>query len=335
VTNVLITHADEPLGRKVVKALFHDGEVGNILAVGGGPPPRGFDRYLGDSGRVQYTRVDLAKHRPASELFRGSAFRSAEIDTVIYLPRHGATSSAAAPIVSGLPERTAETRLVLQNCLETASVQNLIALGSAFVYRLHPGNSNRLDEDSELDLDPDVIPQIRSWIDCDMIFHGEVHNDRMRVVLLRVPTIVAAGGYVYLNPSLEGRPGLRARALGYDPICALISDKDVARALLAALHVRNSGIFNISGTEAVPLSVLSRWTRRVSIPVPGPILRWIETTTRMFGIDARQAADGDHLRYGFTLDTSRAEQELGFRPIDRIGLARAGDGTVRLETASV
>ena len=94
--NVLITHADEPLGRKVVKALFHDEEIGNILAVGDGPPPRGFDRYLSDSGRVQYTRVDLAKHRPASELFRGSAFRSAEIDSVIHIPRHGAASSRSA-----------------------------------------------------------------------------------------------------------------------------------------------------------------------------------------------------------------------------------------------
>ena len=333
--NVLITHADEPLGRKVVKALFHDEEVGNILAVGDGPPPRGFDRYLCDSGRVQYTRVDLAKHRPASELFRGSAFRSAEIDTVIHIPRHGAASSAAAPIVSGLPERTAETRLVLQNCLETASVQNLIALGSAFVYRLFPGNSNRLDEDSELDLDPDVVPQIRSWIDCDMIFHGEVHNDRMRVVLLRAPTIVAAGGYVYLNPSLAGRPGLRVRALGYDPICALVSDKDVARALIVAVHARTSGIFNISGTETVPLSVLARWTRRTNIPVPGPLLSWIASGARLFGFESPQTSDGAHLRYGFTLDTSRAERELGFRPIDRIGLARAGDGTIRLETASV
>ena len=70
---------------------------------------------------------------------------------------------------------------------------------------------NRVDEESELDLDPDVTPEIRSWIDCDMLLHGEVHNDRLRVVLLRVPTVVAAGGYVYLHPALSGRAG-RARA---------------------------------------------------------------------------------------------------------------------------
>ena len=118
-------------------------------------------------------------------------------------------------------------------------------------YQLPPGNANRLREDSELDLDPDVSPEIRSWIDCDMIFHGEVHNDRLRVVLLRVPTVVAAGGYVYLNPSLSGRPGVRVRAMGYDPICALVADKDVARAVRAALFAKGSGIYNVAGGEVV------------------------------------------------------------------------------------
>jgi UDP-glucose 4-epimerase len=237
--------------------------------------------------------------------------------------------------VAGLPERTAETRLVLQHCLETPTVRNLIAVGSAFVYRLPPGNANRLSEESELDLDPDVPAEIRSWIDCDMILHGEVHNDRLRVVLLRVPTVVAAGGYVYLNPALAGQPGARLHALGFDPICALVSDKDVARAVQSATHARASGIFNIAGNEALPLSVLARWTGWASIGVPGPLVRWIATGTRLLRLDTRGARAASPLHYGFTLDTSRAERALGFRPIDRIGLARAGDGALRVETAAL
>ena len=46
-------------------------------------------------------------------------------------------------------------------------------------------------------------------------------------------------------------------------------------------------------------------------------------------------AGGEYRRYGFTLDTDRAAAELGFRSQYRIGLARAGDGALRLETASV
>jgi nucleoside-diphosphate-sugar epimerase len=336
-TNILVTHADEPMGRRVVKHLFHDEDVGTLLAIGDGPPPRALDRFLaGPDPRLIYARLDLAKHRPVSDLFHSSRFRGAEIDTVVHIPRHGAPAAESAPIVAGLAERTAETRLVLQHCLEEASVRNLIALGSAFVYKLPPGNANRFDENSDLDLDPDVTPEIRSWIDCDMIFHGEVHNDRLRVVLLRLPTVVAEGGYVYLNPSLEGRPGPRPRALGFDPICALVSDKDVARAVRAAVHAPRSGIYNISGSEAIPLSLLARWTGRWSLPIPATLLGWIGSGAGLLGNEAaRSAVDATHLRYGFTLDTRRAERELAFRPSYRIGLARAGDGALRLEAAPI
>jgi nucleoside-diphosphate-sugar epimerase len=332
--SILVTHADEPIGRRIVKLLFHDPRVSRIFAVGDAAPPRAFDRFLaGSDPRLRYARVDLAKHRPVADLFHSPALRESEIDTVVHVPRHGAAATSAAPIVAGLAERTAETRMVLQHCLETATVQSLIAIGSAFVYRLPPGNANRLGEESELDLDPDVPAEIRSWIDCDMILHGEIHNDRLRVVLLRVPTVVAAGGYVYLSPALGGRPGLRLRTLGYDPICALVSDKDVARAVQAAGHARSSGIYNIAGGEAVPLSVLARWTGRSSLPAPGPLVRWITAGAHLLGAEASLVSQA--LCYGFTLDTSRAERELGFRPSDRIGLARAGDGALRVETAAI
>jgi nucleoside-diphosphate-sugar epimerase len=337
VTHILVTHADEPIGRRVVKNLYHDPNVEAIFALGSGPPPRKFDPYLAGTGpRMTYTRLDLAKHRPVHDLFHSAKFRAAEIDTVVYVPRHGAGTSVAAPLVGGLAERTAESRLLLQHCLETRCIRNLVAIGSAFVYRLPPGNANHLSEDSELNLDPAVMPEIRAWIDCDMIFHSEVHSDRLRVVLLRVPTVVAAGGYVYLHPSLAGKPGSRVRALGFDPLCALVSDKDVARAVRAATRTSASGIFNIAGSEVIPLSVLARWTGHTSIPVPGPLLGMVDATERALGIESRLGAGGGaHLRYGFTLDTDRAAAELGFHSQYRIGLARAGDGALRLETASV
>ena len=332
-TRILVTHADEPIGRRVVKRLFHDPDVEALFLVGSGPTPRAFDRYLAQDGpSVRYARVMLSKHRPAHDLFRSASFREFEIDSVVHLPRHGAGSAPATASLGGISERTAEVRLVLQHSLETKSVQSLIALGSAFVYKLQPGNANRLTEDSELDFDPGVGPEQKSWIDADMIVHGEVHNDRLRVVLLRAPTVVAAGGDVYLNPTLEGRTR-RARPLGFDPMCAVISDKDVARALQAAVQSERSGIFNIAGRETVPFSQLARWTGRPAWPVPGPLLGW-RRIPLPFRPSARGGPESRKLRYGFTLDTQRAERELGFVPNDRIGLARAGDGSLRLETAS-
>lgn len=335
--SVLVTHADEPLGRRIVKTLYHDPDVTRIFAVGRGPAPRAFDRFFsGSPPRVAYARVDLAKHRPVSDLFRSARFRELEVDTVVHVPAHGAAPEAEARVVSGVAPRTVEARLVLQNALEARSVTSLVALGSAFVYRLQPGNANRMVERSELELDPHAPAEIRSWIDCDMIFHAEIGSERLRVVLLRVPTVVASGGYVYWNPVLGGRGGLRLRALGYDPMCAIVADQDVARAVSRAIASAKSGVYNVAGRETLPLSVLARWTRRSLVPAPPPVLRsaaWLAASLRRPSLGA--ALDGPHLRFGFTLDTRRAEEELAFRPSYRVGLCRAGDGRLEIETSAV
>ena len=68
---VIVTHADDPIGRRIVKALFHDPDVDVILALGNERPPRAFDGFLaGSRPRVTYARLDLAKHRPVSDLGR-------------------------------------------------------------------------------------------------------------------------------------------------------------------------------------------------------------------------------------------------------------------------
>jgi len=79
--------------------------------------------------------------------------------------------------------------------------------------------------------------------------------------------------------------------------------------------------------------VLTRWTRRPALPLPHPVLEWAAAGARLLGRGGLPYGGGA-LRYGFTLDTRRAERELGFRAADRIGLARAGDGSLQLETAT-
>lgn len=330
---VLVTHADEPIGRRLVKLLCRDESVQRVHAVGSGRAPRSFERFVSAPGpRLVYWRLNLAKPRPASDLFHAPELRDPPIDSVVYLPRHGAPS-ASDPTPAGVSERTDEVRLVVKHCLESGSVRRLVALSSAFVYRLEPGNANRLTEDSPLDLDPEVPSEIRSWIDCDMILHGEVHSRKLCVTLLRAPTVVASGGYVFMNPSLAAMRAFRVRPMGFDPVCPLVADKDVARALRLSLRAERPGIFNIAADETLPLSVLCRWTGDPGLPVPGLLLRSAARAAGLLGRGGLAAAlDRSRLHYGFALDTRRAERTLGFRPAYRIALSRAGDGTLRIET---
>lgn len=361
--SVLVTHADQPIGRCLVGRLYHDERIDSILAVGEGPPPRAFDRYLSAAGaRLRYTRTTLTRQRSAAELFRASAQSDRPVEAVIYVPRHveAAPRGASRPrhrsrTLSTVLPRTTEARIVLQRSLACSSVRQLVALGSAFVYRLDSGNSTRVTEESELDLAPDLPAEDRAWVDSDMLFHGELGDERLHVALLRIPTVVGWDGAVHLNPALStsasaSRAGLsghppRVRPLGFDPMCALVAEEDVATAVQLALHRRAKGIFNVAGRDTMPLSRLERCLAMRDLGedgapgLAGQLWRHTVEAVRLLGLPGRAGGrlDGSkgraasYLRYGFTLDTRRAESVLGFRPAYRIGEDRLPDGRRRLD----
>ena len=330
---VLVTHADSPLGSRVALALARHAGASQLLLVGSGPRPPRLERQLGPAAvRSTWVEARLSRHRSAAELFHSDAFRQAEVEAVVHVPAHGVGSAAPGP--AGVPARTTEARIVLQHCRETPSVRRLVALGSAYVYKLIPGNANRLTEQHELDLDSDVPQNVRTWIDCDMMFRDEASANRLRVTLLRVPTVISSDGGLHLSPVLEGSGGFRVRPAGFDPLCAVVAEGDVAEAVTAALRSRSRGAFNVSGEECVPLSCLERWTGRSALPVPGPLLRAAETALG-WAVPGAAALDAPYLRYGFSLDTHRAEAELDFQPRYRIGLSASGEGVVHLEEGTL
>ncbi len=164
--------------------------------------------------------------------------------------------------------------MVLHHAQESRTIRSLVAIGSAFVYKLAPGNANQLAERSELDLDPEVAPELRTWIDSDMLFHAEVGESRgcaSCCCACRRSSRRAASSTCI--PASRAPPGMRVRPAGFDPLCAVIADKDVARAVREALHADVRGVFNVAAREVLPLSVLGRWTRRPCLPVPGPLSR--------------------------------------------------------------
>lgn len=334
---IAVTHADSPIGRRLVKSLYHDPSVERIVALGPGPPPSVFDRFLSsDERRLTYSRIDLARHRSMATYFNSSLVKEARIDSLIYVPAHGWPTTSVPPLAGGLTSQTAEARLVLKHAIELRDLNNLICLGSALVYRLSPGNANLFTESSELDLAPDTLPEIRCWVNADMIFQGEFQNPGLRVVLLRLPSVVGTGSEVYFNPILAATLKSRIRSMGFDPICALVSEKDVVRAIQLALHGTARGVFNIAGFETVPLSVFAKWTGEPSVPIPSGLIPLASRLSSfMSGRASATSATTPHLNYGFTLDTERARLELGFEPGYRIAPGPMVDGRFQLESAPI
>lgn len=314
---VLVTHLDSPVGRRLVKALYHDPEVGLVFGVGTGRSPSVLEAFR---DKCAYQRLDLARARHLNSFFHSERYAAAQIDSVIHLPF--ATEPEAARIPGNVPALVSETRRLLEECKKQRGINRFIYLSTAFVYRPEPGNGNLVTEDQLLGFDADVPPQVRAWIDADLICQGEVNDPRLGMTILRSASIVTDAGDFLHSPPLQ----YGSAPVGFNPMLSLVSDRDVARAILLALHGDQPGVYNIAGPDVFPLSDLRPRESRIGrIPVPSAVSLAYSLLSQGLGRPARHQTSFH--RYGVVLDTHLAHEALGFEPQYRLELR--GQGSAR------
>ncbi len=314
---VLVTHVDSLVGRRLVKALYHDTEVDLVLGTGTGPTPSFLEPYR---DKCAYERIDLARARHLSSFFHSERFATAGIDSVIHLSF--CAESAGEHIPGNVPSLVSETRRLVAESLEQAGIERFIYLSSGFVYQPEPGSSNVMSESQLLGFEAELDPEVRAWIDADLICQGELNNPRLKMTILRAATIVTDAGEFVHSPPLERSLGY----LGFDPLVSLVADRDLARALVLALHSDRPGIYNIAGRDVFPRSELRTKGRRFGpitlLPVIGDTLSLLQS---LFGRSSH--GDNGWCRYGVVLATGLAANILGFEPQYRIEVH--GEGAAR------
>jgi UDP-glucose 4-epimerase len=316
VRRVLVTHVDGTLGRRLVKALYHDPEVALVLGLDTGPSPSFLEAYR---SKVVYQRLDLAKARHLLNFFQSERFARGRLDSVIHLPFVRETPNERVP--GNIHVLVSETRRLLQHCKREKGIERFIYLSSGFVYEPEPGNVNIASEDQGLNLEENRSSEVRAWVEADLLCQAELHDPELRTTILRSATIVAETGEFLMSPPLEeGDP-----PFGFDPMLSVISDRDVARAIGLALHADHPGIYNVAGREVFALSDLIA-TRARSSPIP--LLSDARSLVSRIGrsVDWLRSGDDEFRRFGIVLDTRRAGEGLGFEPAYRIEIRRAISG---------
>ena len=308
---VLLTHAESPVGKRVVKALFHDPDVALVLGLGTSAEPSWLAPY---KGKVAYQRLDLAKARHLQSFLHSERFARARPDSVIHLPFAAENAEERTP--GGVHSLVSETRRLVEECAEKHSLERFVYLSSAFVYDPEPGNGNVVSEGQLLGFDGEGDSVVRAWIDADLVCQGELHSSALCMTILRAATIVTETGGFLNSPPLS-HPDF---ALGYDPMLSVVSERDVARALVLALHADKPGIYNIAGREVFPRSQLrSESAFAGAFHVVQQLLR-------------RGSARGPAFeRYGIVPCVRAAHERLGFEPQYRIEVRGAGSGR-RIDT---
>jgi UDP-glucose 4-epimerase len=191
-------------------------------------------------------------------------------------------------------------------------VKKVILLSSGDVYGPMPTNSHFIDEDAPL-MASQRFPEIRTLIAVDRAAQSFFWRQaEIETVILRPCHIV--GPHVRNAASNYLRLRLIPTLMGFDPMLQLIHEDDLLRMVEAALKQGVRGVFNLAGTEPVPLSRMLRVLGKPTLPLPHMLLRAFLERAWRYRLVSFPAPELDHIRFNAVLDTRRAREVLGIQP---------------------
>jgi UDP-glucose 4-epimerase len=307
--SVLVTGATGTIARQLCQTLYYDERIERVFAISRDPEPYYFLDY--DRSRFQYKQVDILKPREVHNLFLSEAFREARVDTVVHL------AFVNRPRTSGEVTHTLNvegTKTLLDRCIESGHIRKFVFRSSDAVYKIRSNTPILLDEDADLNFDPEASQYIRDRVDADMICRAQLANPHMKIVVLRPTSIIGRNVHSHWNSFLESHYVI-FKLLGFDPMVCPTHANDLLRALQLAIHRDVSGVFNVSGLDTAPLSTFVRLAGAYLVSLPQPVLRWVNALQlRLRVTNYDYAAFPDALRYHCLLDTTRVREVMGFVP---------------------
>jgi UDP-glucose 4-epimerase len=286
---ILLTGISGRLGRRVAQRLHR---THTIVAVDERPCP-------GLPEGVVHHRVDL-RRRPAEDVFRQGKF-----DAVLHL---GVVHNFRIPSEMLYARNVIGTETLLRY-VSKYSIKKVVLLSSGDVYGPMPTNSHYIDEDAPL-MASQRFPEVRTLVAVDRAVQSFFwrHHD-IETVILRPAHIV--GPHVRNAPSKYLRLRVIPALMGFDPMVQLIHEDDLLRMLEASLKPGVRGVFNLAGTEPVPLSRIFKILGKPVLPIPHPLFRAFLERAWKYRLTSFPAPELDHIQFNAVLDTRRAREVLG------------------------
>lgn len=289
---IIITGIAGRLGRRAAQRLSRRHEV------------IGIDRRpcLGLPDGVVHHRVDL-RRRPAEDVFRNS-----KPDAVLHM---GVVHNFRIPSERLYARNVIGTETLLKY-VSKYRIRKVVLLSSGDVYGPSPTNSHFIDEDAPL-MASQRFPEIRTLVAVDRTVQSFFwrHHD-IETVILRPAHIV--GPNVRNAPSNYLRLRIIPTQMGFDPMVQLLHEDDVLTMIEAALSPGVRGVFNLAGTEPVPLSRILSILDKPVLPVPHPLFKAFLERAWRYRLTSFPAPELDHIRFNTVLDTTRAQEVLKASP---------------------
>jgi UDP-glucose 4-epimerase len=289
---ILLTGISGRLGRRVAHRLSRKH---TIIGIDKRPCP-GLPRG------VEHHRVDI-RRRSAENIFRQE-----KLDAVVHL---GVVHNFRVPSEQLYAQNVIGTETLLRYTSQYG-VRKLVLLSSGDVYGPMPTNSHFINEDAPL-MASQRFPEIRTLVAVDRAVQSFFwrHHD-IETVIFRPAHIV--GPHVRNAPSKYLRLRVMPTIMGFDPMVQLIHEDDLLRLLEGGLEENVRGVFNLAGTEPVPLSRILKILGKPTLPVPYPLFRIFLEKAWRYRLTSFPAPELDHIRFNQVLDTARAKESLKSQP---------------------
>jgi UDP-glucose 4-epimerase len=287
---VLLTGADEPLGKLVLKRLGASPEIGRIFTAGEGAPARG--------KKVKHLKVSPGSEKIVEPL------RREKVDTVVHLGFQASRGRDESAF-----ERNVIGTMTLLGAAAEVPVRKVILRSSYSVYGPHPTNPNYLDEHRRIRFGG-KSQYLRDVAEIEKYAHEFLrHFDDVTLTVLRFAPVVGptsdAPFMQYLR--LDACPVV----LGFDPLVQLLHEEDAADAVLAAVREDVRGPVNVAPDGVAPLLKVLRFLGKDAVIIPHLPL---DASERLIAILRTLPFDAGFLRFPCGLDNARMKSELKFVP---------------------
>ena len=305
---IVITGASGNVGTALLRRLQQSGADHEIAGVCRRPPAHGAP-YEG----VSWTSVDLADTGAAQTLAR--VFQDA--DAVVHLawgfqPSHNHVYLERVGVVG--------TRAVVRAALEVG-VRRLVHVSSVAAYSSGP-KDRRIDESWPTG-GVSTLPYSRHKVAVERLLdaHEQQYAGRPGIIRLRPGLVVqrAAGGSLLRYGLPAVTPSMLLRHIGVLPLdkdfaVQCIHADDVASAIDLALAAGTTGALNLAGEPIVTRSLLAHALAARALHVPRRVLRAVTATAWRTHLQPLEPGWVDLAFAVPLMDTSRAGEELGWRP---------------------
>lgn len=277
---VLLTGAETPLGKLVLKRLGAAPAVGRILTAGA-RPARG--------RKVKHLKIAWENEKIADVL------RREKVETVVHLGTLG----------DGSFEKTVLGTMTLLGAASEAGVAHFVLTSSYTVYGAHYTNPNFISEGRRIRLasrgqESEIERHVQDFVR---------HFSHLRLTILRFAPLV---GPTIDSPMMRYVKGKTCpMLLGFDPLYQLLHEEDAADAVVAAAGSEVAGPVNVAPEGVVPLLKIVRFLGKEILTVPYLPLKLSE---RMLASLKTLPFDPLFLRFAACLDNRRMTEEMGFRP---------------------